>query len=128
VADQDAAAVKYERLAVDGDGDTWAYRNSRWRCLSTSGEADDDAELAGQYPPVTFYAPVSPADDHGRRLRCVWCGIELAWIDAAPIQYARNPDVSDEENMRCADQTACQERQDEAAAAAPEPVTETGEQ
>jgi hypothetical protein len=52
--------MKYERLAVDGDGDTWGCQDGQWRCLTAGGRADDDEELAGQYPPVTFYAPVSP--------------------------------------------------------------------
>jgi hypothetical protein len=182
VADQDTATPKYERLAVDGDGDAWGYRDGKWDCISDSAAADDDADLERQYPPVTFYLPPVPlgrgqlgtalaaledaaafrreyqdgdcADcdalpegalcgDHDcdeamasmydllheelqehqeaapapldrKRLRCVWCGTGLAAIDAAPIQHARNPGVSDEENMQCADRDACQARQDEA--------------
>jgi hypothetical protein len=68
-AEKEAAAGRYERLAVDGDGDAWACRGGRWRCLTAGGGADDDAELAGQYPPVTFYAPsaLSAATAAGRR-------------------------------------------------------------
>jgi hypothetical protein len=45
-------------------------------------------------------------------LHCVWCETELSPDDAKPIKYARNPDVSDAENMQCRDFKACQERQD----------------
>jgi hypothetical protein len=56
----DAAAPKYERLAVDGDGDTWGRQGGQWKCLTSGGAADDDAELERQFPPVTFYLPPVP--------------------------------------------------------------------
>lgn len=60
MADQDAAATKYERLAVDGDGDIWGYGNGGWKCLTNAGAADDDESLSGCCGPVVFYAPAPP--------------------------------------------------------------------
>lgn len=52
-------AERYERLAADGDGDIWTWRGGRWACVG-GGQADDDAELEAQFPPVTFYVPAPP--------------------------------------------------------------------
>lgn len=46
------------------------------------------------------------------RVRCVWCGTELAPEDAKPIKYARLEDVPDAENMQCKDEAACDRRQE----------------
>jgi hypothetical protein len=82
VTDQDAAIPKYERLAVDGDGDTWGRQDGQWRCLTAGGRADDDEELAGQYPPVIFYAPAALADA-ARHFTATWSEL----IEALPDSY-----------------------------------------
>jgi hypothetical protein len=51
---------KYERLAVDGQGDAWGYREGQWWCMFGDGGADDDAGLEARYPPVTFYLLPAP--------------------------------------------------------------------
>jgi hypothetical protein len=187
----DATVAKYERLAVDGDGDAWGYRDGRWDCISESATADDDADLERQYPPVTFYLPPVPlgrgqlgtalaaledaaayrreyqdgdcpgceelpedvlCGDHdcdkamasvydllhgelqehqggGGTFRCARCGIEVAAIDAARLECARDPDADGKDSimLQCTDQVACQARQDETdAATAAGPETDHG--